>query len=181
MKVIRILRRLYSLFYAGFFGPNKNARRLGVKVGKNSRIYTLDFGSEPFLVSIGDSTTVSSQVRFITHDGSTGLVRNERGSRYQRYLPIMVGDNVFIGANCIILPGVVINSWSIVGAGSVVTKDVPAGSVVAGNPARVITDYKSYSEKIKDTCPNDDELCTIRDYRNRVEFAVETHLRLSEK
>jgi maltose O-acetyltransferase len=52
--------------------------------------------------------------------------------------PVVIGDNVWIGSRAIILPGVRIGSGSIVGAGSVVTKDVPSNSVVAGNPARVV-------------------------------------------
>ncbi|MFZ5920176.1 MAG: DapH/DapD/GlmU-related protein [Chloroflexota bacterium] len=51
---------------------------------------------------------------------------------------IRVGDNVWIGANSIILPGVTIGSNSIIGAGSVVTRDIPENSVAAGSPARVI-------------------------------------------
>lgn len=52
--------------------------------------------------------------------------------------PVVIEDDVFIGMNCLILKGVTIGRGSVVGAGSVVTKDVPAGVVVAGNPARVI-------------------------------------------
>jgi acetyltransferase-like isoleucine patch superfamily enzyme len=60
------------------------------------------------------------------------------------YGSIEVGDNVFLGVNSIILPGKKIGSNSIVGAGSVVTKDVPPGVVVAGNPAKVISTLQEY-------------------------------------
>jgi maltose O-acetyltransferase len=53
-------------------------------------------------------------------------------------MPVTIGDDVWIGARAILLPGITINSGSIVGAGAVVTKDVPPGSIVAGNPARVV-------------------------------------------
>ena len=49
--------------------------------------------------------------------------------------PVVIGDNVWIGANATILPGVTIGSMSVVAAGAVVTKDVPSGVLVAGNPA----------------------------------------------
>lgn len=52
--------------------------------------------------------------------------------------PVVIEDDVFIGMNCLILKGVTLGRGSVVGAGSVVTKDVPAGVIVAGNPARVI-------------------------------------------
>jgi acetyltransferase-like isoleucine patch superfamily enzyme len=52
--------------------------------------------------------------------------------------PIMIGDAVFIGASCIILKGIKIGCRSVIGAGSVVTKDVPAGVIVAGNPAKFV-------------------------------------------
>jgi acetyltransferase-like isoleucine patch superfamily enzyme len=67
-------------------------------------------------------------------------------------LPVVICDNVFIGYGAIILPGVVVNTGSIVGAGAVVTKDVPEMSVVAGNPARVIgeRDRPELSRYIKD-------------------------------
>jgi maltose O-acetyltransferase len=52
--------------------------------------------------------------------------------------PIVIEDDVWVGAGCIVLPGVRIGTGSIVGAGSVVTRDVPPWTVVAGNPARVV-------------------------------------------
>lgn len=53
-------------------------------------------------------------------------------------IPITVGDNVWIGANVVVLPGVTIGENSVIGAGSVVTKDVPANAVAVGNPCRVL-------------------------------------------
>lgn len=57
---------------------------------------------------------------------------------YQEYPPVYIDDDVWIGARVIILPGITIGKGSILGAGSVVTKDVPPFSIVAGNPARII-------------------------------------------
>lgn len=56
--------------------------------------------------------------------------------------PIVVGRNAWIGAGAIVLPGVTVGDDAVVGAGAVVTHDVPAGKVVAGNPARVIRDVR---------------------------------------
>lgn len=86
-------------------------------MGKNCRIYIKNWGSEPFLVTIGDHVTVTSGVKFITHDGSTCLVKDEYGKRYQRFTPIQVGSHVFIGVNSIIMPGVSIGSNVVISAG----------------------------------------------------------------
>ena len=56
----------------------------------------------------------------------------------QYNLPVSIGNNVWIGANCIVMPGVTIGDNSVIGAGSVVTRDIPANSLAAGNPCRVI-------------------------------------------
>ena len=58
-----------------------------------------------------------------------------------------IGDNVYIGSKCIILPGVRIGNNVVIGAGSVVTKDIPDNSVYAGNPARFICDLQTYADK----------------------------------
>ena len=51
---------------------------------------------------------------------------------------ITIGDDVWIGANCVILPGVHIHNGAVIGAGSVVTKDIPANAIAVGNPAKII-------------------------------------------
>ena len=87
-------------------------------------------------------------MKFVTHDGGTLLFR-----RFVPDLeitkPIVVGDNVYIGTNSIILPGVTIGSNVVIGAGSVVSKDIPDGVVVAGAPARVIKTTDEYFKKIQ--------------------------------
>jgi acetyltransferase-like isoleucine patch superfamily enzyme len=81
----------------------------------------------PIGVHIGAYSYVAFDARILTHDMTRGL-----------YLHTRVGANCFIGGRSMILPGVEIGDGSIVGAGSVVTKSVPAGSLVAGNPAKIL-------------------------------------------
>jgi acetyltransferase-like isoleucine patch superfamily enzyme len=133
---------LYAFLKGGVFA----SRKLGVKVSEGCRIYTGNFGSEPWLVSIGNRVTVTSGVKFITHDGTAWLMRDGRGRRF-RYAPITVGDDVFIGVNSIVMPGVEIQNRCIVAAGSVVTKSVPSGSIVGGVPARIIGSYREYERR----------------------------------
>lgn len=81
----------------------------------------------PIGVHIGAHSYVALQSLVLTHDRTRGLYTHTR-----------IGRNCFVGARSIVLPGVSVGDGSIVAAGAVVTRDVPPGSVVAGNPARVI-------------------------------------------
>jgi acetyltransferase-like isoleucine patch superfamily enzyme len=105
------------------------------------------FGREPWLIEIGNRVTLTVGVMLITHDGASRLFREDLpgSSRYgNRYGTIRVLDNCFIGVNSIIMPDVTIGPNSIVGAGSVVNKDVPPRTVVAGVPAKPISTLDEY-------------------------------------
>ncbi|GAB2795867.1 hypothetical protein GCM10027275_46460 [Rhabdobacter roseus] len=145
---------------------NTYARFCGVQIGNNCRIYIKDFGTEPFLITIGNKVTIASGVRLITHDGSTWLFNDVKGRRYH-YRRISIGDNVFIGMNSIILPGVKIENNVIVGAGSVVTKSIPSGFVVGGNPAKIIMKYQDYEDKVILNYPSEDSMLSVN-YKERV-------------
>lgn len=174
MNFIRaVFNAVFDLAYFFAKGSVAYARKKGVTIGNNCRIYIHSWGSEPFLVSIGDDVTVTSGVKFITHDGSTCLVKDEQGKRYQRFAPIQVGSHVFIGVNTIVMPGVKIGSNVVIGAGSVVTKDIPDNAVAIGVPAKVVSSFADYQAKIKATCASDSELVDIPDYAKRVQRAIE--------
>jgi maltose O-acetyltransferase len=91
------------------------------------------------LISIGDETTISLGVIVLAHDASTW---NHVG--YSRVAPVTIGRRVFVGARAVILPGVTIGDGAIVAAGSIVTRDVQAGMVVGGNPARPLMTVRDY-------------------------------------
>jgi len=129
------------------------ASSLGVRVGSDCRLLGLQrttFGSEPYLVRLGDHVTVSAGVRFVTHDGGVWVFRDLHPD-LDVFAPITVGTNVFIGANAMILKGVSIGDNCVIGAGSVVTRSIPAGSVVAGCPARHIKTIDEYWAGIQST------------------------------
>ena len=137
--------------------PVEHIKSLGVKVGKNFKPIIHphpwsypDFGSEPWFVEIGDDVCISFGCTFLTHDASIRVVTkllNKKDLLLEKYGKIKIGNNVFIGCNCTILPNVTIGDNSIVGAGSVVTKSIPSGEIWAGNPAHFITTIEKYTEK----------------------------------
>ena len=135
----------------------ENAIKRGMRVGKNCQFISPgpNFGSEPYLITIGDNTTVSFDVAFVTHDAGTRVLRNlaADGTKEKQtviYGEIKIGNNSFIGCRTTILPGVKIGNNCIIGAGSVVNRDIPDNSVAAGVPCRVICGLDEYNEKHKD-------------------------------
>ena len=146
--------RFFFLYIVRFRGDNVAFLRfLGVRIGNHCQISTSihNFGTEPWLVEVGNDVSITDGVIFLTHDGSSRLFRKkfpDMNVKYgNRFGPIQIHDNCFIGFNTIILPGISIGPDSIVGTGSVVTKNIPAGSVAAGNPARVICTLAEYIER----------------------------------
>jgi acetyltransferase-like isoleucine patch superfamily enzyme len=150
-----------------FKGGVSNARHLGANVGEGCRIYRTDFGSELFLISIGNKVTITSGVKLITHDGSTGLMNDEKGRRYS-YQRVTIGNNVFIGVNSIIMPGVKIEDNTIIAAGSVVTKSIPKGKIVAGVPAIIIGEYKDLEKKMLEEYVSDKDIDSNKSYELRI-------------
>ncbi|WP_375477350.1 acyltransferase [uncultured Jatrophihabitans sp.] len=128
-------------------GSSKAARSLGASIGQDCRILSFRVSSEPWLITIGDRVTVSSEVLFVTHDGGGWLFKKD-GDRPFRYAPIAIGSDCFIGARSIIMPGVQIGDRCVIAAGSVVHRSVPAGVIVGGNPARIIGDFENYRAKV---------------------------------
>ena len=107
-------------------------------------------------ITIGENCFMASNVAIYT--AGHPIHPDSRNSMYEYGIPVTIGDNVWIGGNTVICPGVTIGSNCVVGAGSVVTKDIPDWSMAAGNPCRVIRkitdeDKRYYFKKI----PFDDE------------------------
>ena len=131
-------------------------RKQGVKIGENCSINkTASFGSEPYLIKIGNHVRVNAGVVFVTHDGGYWVLR-DRTAGYEdefqdadKFGAIVIEDNVHIGTNAIIMPGVTIGSNSVVGCGAVVTHDVASCSIVGGVPARVIETLEEYAIKAR--------------------------------
>lgn len=108
--------------------------------------------ADPQYIRFHNNISVAANVTFITHDVMHGLFKNiDNENDYYSHLGcIEVMDNVFIGAGSIILPDVRIGPNAIVAAGSVVVKDVPPGSIVGGDPAKVIGNFNELMKKRKE-------------------------------
>jgi acetyltransferase-like isoleucine patch superfamily enzyme len=90
-------------------------------------------------ITIGDRVTVGANSTILDTDfHPLDPDQRRRDPQAARTAPVVIEDDVFIGMNSLILKGVRLGRGSVVGAGSVVTRDVPAGAIVAGNPARVV-------------------------------------------
>ena len=135
-------------FFIKKIDPIGYVRKEGLKIGKNCVIESFNFGTEPYLIAIGNHVEIATNVTFITHDGATWVLReNPKYRDVIRYGKITIHDNVFIGHGSVILPGVEIGENVVVGAGSVVTKNIPSNSIVAGSPAKVLSTFEEYAEK----------------------------------
>ena len=119
---------------------------MGMTVGKNfNRLQgTILDPAHCWLITIGDNVTMAPRVHILCHDAST-----KQHLGYTKLGRVTVGDNVFIGAESVVLPGVTIGSNVIIGANSTVTHDIPANTVAAGSPARVICSTQEYLAKEK--------------------------------
>lgn len=138
-----------QLFFASPYEKAKiYSKYLGVKFGNNVRVLHYPrFGSEPFLIEIGNNVTITRGVSFVNHDGGCAVFRDEYPS-LNRYGKIKIGSNVFIGINSILMPGVTVGDNVVIAAGSIITKDVPNNVVVGGIPAKIIKTIDEYKVEL---------------------------------
>lgn len=135
---------------------------MGMTVGKNFHRLNgviLD-SSHCWLIEIGDNVTLAPRVHILCHDASTKQFLN-----YTKIGRVTIGNNVFIGASSVVLPGISIGNNVIIGANSTVTHNIPDNSVYAGSPAKYLCSLEEYikkeTERMK-SAPVYDETYTLR-------------------
>ena len=143
-------RNLLSKIRAFFGRRESTIERLiakGLVIGESCSIQggVVFDESHCWLIQIGNRVSLAPYVYLLAHDAS--MVKHLGVTRIGK---IIIGDRVFVGARTIILPGVTIGADSVIGAGSVVTKSIPAGVVAAGNPAKVICDLATFVARHKE-------------------------------
>ncbi len=149
---MKLIETLYVRFFinSGFpYGAYLKAKGSFHALGDNCYIAKSANIPDQYLTSIGSNVWITSGCQLLCHDASVIMLNIMHREHYDRVAPISIGSNSFLGNNAIVLPGVAIGTGCIIGAGSVVTKNIPDNSVHAGNPARFICTLDDYVGRIK--------------------------------
>lgn len=168
MHPLDLIKRLYA--------TSSNARFIahlrlgGVKIGRNvifrnPRSCRVDV-SRPSLVSIGDNVDFNDNFQLLTHDWACTVFRIKYHDFVNSSGHVTIGSNIYFGANVIVLKGVTIGDNCVIAAGSLVTHDIPANSVAAGLPCRVICSIDEYYQKRK-RCGLEEAREYVRSIRDR--------------
>ena len=140
-----MLNNLINRLFCAILPARYYAKWRGIKYGRNCVILTYNWPSETYLIRIGNKVEITAGVRIHTHGG--GWVVRDHYPDFDAFGKVIIEDNVYIGSDAQIMPGVTIGKGSLVAAGSIVTKSVPAGVVVAGNPAKIVSSVDDYIER----------------------------------
>ncbi len=140
-----IFKKVRYLYYRYFTSPFRYAKYLGVKIGEKCLINTYNWGTEPYLISIGNHVQITHGVSLHTHGG--GHCIREKYPDFDVFGKIVIKDWAYVGAFSQIMPGVTIGEGALIAAGSIVTKSVAPHSVVGGNPAKYICSTDDFYHK----------------------------------
>ena len=139
---------------------------------------SINFGcvvTDPAYTRVGTNVILSDCV-LLGHDASINVLNNQFGKKLDSVGPVIIQDNCFVGHGAIVLQGVTIGPNSIVAAGAVVTKDVPPGVVVGGNPARIICTTQELLQRVEERSNSYPWIDLIRQREGAFDPAVEPEL-----
>lgn len=142
--MVQYLRAIYGRLLNAI-SHEKYARWIGVSIGKNCVIANVHWPSEPYLIKIGNNVALTHGVQIHTHGG--GRVARIHIPEFDVFGKVTICDNAYIGAGSQIMPGVTVGKGALVAAGSIVTKSVPDGMVVGGNPAKILCSVDEFVER----------------------------------
>ena len=151
-----MIKKLWNKFYRMYYTSSsdryvKYLRKRGVRIGGGTKFRspeTVEIDtSRPELLEIGENVFIHKGNVIMTHDWAGWCFINTHKEFYPSHAKVKIGNNVWFGENVCVCKGVTIGDNCIIGIGSVVTKSIPANSVAAGVPARVICTYDEYVEK----------------------------------
>lgn len=128
-------------------------RSKGVEIGegcifRGQRTARIDI-SRPEMVTIGNNVDMNMHFQVLTHDWGSHVFRGKYHDLVNSCAPVNIGSNIYFGTNVIVLKGITIGDNCIIGAGSIVTHDIPSNSVATGSPCRVVCSLRDYYEKRK--------------------------------
>ena len=149
---MRLLEKIYLRFFVSSgFAYAAYLKKKGVLHAQGDTCFISKAANIPYphLVKLGDNVWITAGCQLLCHDASVIMINIMRQGHRDRVGPIIMGNNSFLGNNVIVLPGTGIGSKTVVGAGSVVTGDIPDNSVFAGNPASRICDFEDYVSRIE--------------------------------
>lgn len=145
----KIIWRLFSRFLKNHYFID-TLRLEGFDIGKGTMLFSPDSiiidHERPWMIHIGEYCKITRGVTILTHDYSRSVLRRKYGEMIGEAGEVVLGNNVFVGVNSILLMGTHIGNNVIIGAGSVVGGRIPDNVVVAGNPARIIKTLDAHYE-----------------------------------
>ncbi|NVP02085.1 acyltransferase [Photobacterium damselae subsp. damselae] len=141
-----LIKRFFLIVKSIFVkNPVDIAIKNGAKIGDDCRLINVTFGTEPYLVKIGNHVS-ATDTHIETHDGGVWVFRDKH-PLWDIIKPVIIGNNVYIGKGCLILPGTIIEDNVVIGAGSIVTGVLFKNTIYAGVPAKKIKTLDEYYEK----------------------------------
>lgn len=136
--------------------PVGYCRKLGAQIGEGCVLKASMLGSEPWLITIGNHVLLAEGTRILTHDGAGWCLNynTDEKMRMDMWGKVVIGNNVYVGTNAIIMSNVKITDNVIIGAGAIVVKDIVEDGVYVGCPAKRIKSFNEWKEQTLNNAHN---------------------------